>query len=321
MALAYSRNPGTRFDEAVQIARDGPEKIYYTNERVDLLRDYDDDEAQRLVTSLVCEVADNLKLVDMPEKKLLGVDSDIMAKEPPTDRYGKRIYAGVKERLGAMESKLYEGSDVMVIPRAIPRQRDAYYVFGSSGCGKSTWASQYAKEYLREFPGSNIYLFSCKERDPAFDNELPDLIRVTFDRNFVRECKKTATSDPLLRYANSLVIFDDFEQIEDPLIKKAVNHLKDCIFSMGRQHGINIVSIQHKGLGGHKTMAELCESSAIVCFPIANLGESKRLISKYLALEKMQMERIFDEDGRMERWISIIRPNIIVTPHYVKIVE
>lgn len=322
MSLAYSRIAGNKIKDGIQIARDGDRILYYIDEDIDILKDQDQDDAEELITNTVDEVVETLRLCNLTTSKLINVDSDVLAKEPPTDRYGKRIYNGVKEILSAQESKTYEGEKIQVIPRCIEDQRDAAYVFAPSGAGKSTWCAYFALEYLRMYPGNRVFIFSRKEFDPIFDNVIPGLIRVVMDRNFVRNNQqRNGEFDPISEYRDSLVIFDDFLKIEDATIRKSAERLKNAIFELGRQYNINILSVQHKGLGGAKSITELTECSHIICFPKMNIGESKRLVEKYLCFSKMQMERIFDEEARKERWMAIIRPNIIITEHYIKIIN
>lgn len=324
MSLSFNRIAGNNeIEEGFQFVKDGNQKIYYIDQPIDVLREYDEEDAEDLVTNLVDDVVSKLKLYNLTTKKLIDVDSDVMAKDAPRDRYAKRVYAGVKEQLASMESKYYESAHpLQVIPRKILGQRDGYYIFGPSGSGKSTWCSKYARAYLQENPGSRVFIFSRKEFDPVFDGVIPDLIRVVLDRNFVREHqRRPGDNDPIANYENSLVIFDDFLKIEDPTIKKAAEHLKNSLYELGRQYNIDICSIQHKGLGGVKSIIELAESTGIVLFPRINMGESYRLVEKYLCFSKDQMLRIFDDASKRERWMCILRPNIIITERYIKIID
>lgn len=324
MSLSYSRIAGNDgIEEGFQIVRDGSHKIYYIDQPIDVLKEHDGDAAEDLVTDLVDDVVTKLRLYNLTTKKLIDVDSDVIAKDAPRDRHAKRVFAGVKDELSKMESKYYESQHpLQIIPRKIPSQRDAYYIFGPSGSGKSTWASKYARAYQEENPGNRVFIFSRKEFDPVFDGVVPNIIRVVMDRNFVREHqRRPGDEDPIAFYENSLVIFDDFLKIEDVTIRKSAEHLKNSLYELGRQYSIDICSIQHKGLGGAKSIIELAESSVIVCFIKINMGESERLVQKYLCFSKDQMLRIFDEAAKKERWMAIIRPNIIVTEHYIKVID
>jgi len=316
----------TSNSEVHPIARDGPQLIYYDEEPVDIVSEYGPDGAVPIVGDMLDEAVEELRMNQLDTRKLINIENDVLSRDPPTDRHSKRAYAAVRDKLGHMEYKCLwcntpEG--FQVTPRMIPNQRDAYYIFGMSGCGKSTWCSRYALEWLREHPGQTVYLFSRKTQDPVFDGVIPTLVRIALDRKFItdHQTKGRSIADPISKYANSLVIFDDFHKIEDPMLLKAVLHLKNSMYELGRQYDIDICSIQHKGMGGAKSQVELCESTAIVCFPKMNLGESQKVLTTYLRFTKDQMSRIFDEKGKQQRWMCIIRPNIIVTQDYIKIVD
>jgi len=320
MALTFARIAGNRrINDGIPIARDGNIMIYYVDDPIDILKEQHPEDAEDLVLNLVDDVADKLGISNISTKNLIDIDNDIIANEIPTNRYGKRIVAKVKDELGAMEAKFYRAKNTLsVVPPQIEGQTSRIYIFGQSGSGKSTWASKYALEYLAVNPGNRVFIMSRKEYDPAFDPVIPDLIRVKLDRNFVKENRK---KDPLDFYSDSLVIFDDFSKIPDTTIVKAVDQLKNSLLELGRQYNTNIISIQHKGLGGLKSAAELSECTSLVCFPRQNPRESMNVYKKYLLFGNEAMKRIFDDDGMRERWMYILKPNIIVTENYIKIID
>lgn len=321
MSLSFNRIANNNnLELGVPIARDGDRIIYYIDEEIDLLREQHPEDAEAMITEMVDNAVEGLRLYNLTTKKLIDVDADVMAKDAPRDRFGKRIFSNVKEQLAMKESKFYRAIDgLQVTPQLIPNQRNAYYVFGKSGCGKSTWSSKYALEWLTVHPGGKVFIFSRKTYDPVFDDVVPGIIRVVLDRNFVRDQKGTNGEDPIIPYANSLVIFDDFLKIDDPTIKKAAEKLKNALFELGRAQGTDIISVQHKGKGGAKSMIELAECSAVVCFPKLNLGESQKVLETYLCFDKTQMMRVFDEEGKKQRWMCVIHPNIVITESYIKI--
>lgn len=323
MSLSYSNIAGTNGNDSTQIAKDGDQVIYYIDDSVDKLRELDDNEAEDLIIELVDDAVADLRLVNLTTKKLVDVDGDIMANEPPRDRYSKRVFSDVKNRLAQMESKYYRARHgLQVIPRNLPTLNDRYYVFGMSGCGKSTWCSNYALAWSSEHTGQPVYIFSRKTCDPAYDGVIPNLVRIILDRGFVHDNSGDSEGeDRIQRYANSLVIFDDFLKIDDKLIRDAAQHLKNSIYELGRQYNTDIISSQHKGLGFSKSITELTESTGIVLFPKLNLGESKKVLEKYLCFSKEQIARILDEESKKERWMCIIRPDIVITEKYIKIID
>jgi energy-coupling factor transporter ATP-binding protein EcfA2 len=317
MALTYSTTSNP-YRDAVQIARDGNIKIYYIDNPIDLIEEKDEDsDLEELITDLVDDVVDKLRISNLSTKKLLDIDADIISKDHPTGRKERLIYNQVKDKLGELESKYYEGRMIELLPRGVHGQTDRLYISGSSGSGKSTLAGRFAVQYEDENPGCNVYLISHKPFDVAFDTKVQDLIRIPVDRNFIRE----TTADNIQNYNNSLIIFDDFLMIPDNEVRKAVEKFKNAVMELGRQYNINCISIQHKGLGGGKSITDLVESNIIVVFPKSNLRESMSLVSKYLCFTKDQFERVFDKVTRKAHWLAVIKPNIIVTNNIIKIID
>jgi len=326
MALTYSQYAGhNKIHDSVQIARNGNIKIYYIDSPMDILKEHDPDDAMDIISNLVDEATNDLQFMNIGTKKLMDLDSDILTNSCPVNRQQRRIFHEVKNKLAVGENKFYHCPDgtLLVVPPIQDGQRNAVYISGPSGVGKSSWCSQYARQYQIENPGNRIFLFSRKTYDPAFDGVIDGLIRVPLDRKFITDTQQVPGSDidPLASYNNSLIIFDDFESIADPIIKKAVLLFKDAVFTLGRQHKIDICSIQHKSLGGAKSMVDLCESNVLVCFPRKSLGECMRMLSRYCHYSKYQLEQIFDDKSKLERWMCIIRPNFIITQHYIKVID
>lgn len=324
MALTYAQYTLPN-DDSVQIATDGNKKIYYVDHNIDLLKEYNPDEALGLVTDLVDDTVEDLRLLNMNPKILNDVDFDIMNKSCPTDKKRSKIYNIVKDRLSGMESKIYKpiNGHIMFVPIKKEGQNNRLYINGQSGSGKSVLCGRYALKYQEQNPGNEVYLFSRKMHDPAYDNVIPGLIRVPLNRQFIGLTQRPdeGQNDPLERFANSLMIFDDIESIQNPDILNAVINFKNSAFQLGRQYNIDICSIQHKGLGGKKSIVDLVEANVIVCFPKKNLGETTKILKNYCLYNKHEMDRILDEDMKNERWMCVIRPNIIICENFIKVLN
>lgn len=320
MSLAYSRLAGNKqITDAIPIAKDSNIIIYYCDDPIDILKEQDLDDTEDLVLNLVDDIADKLGISNISTNKLIQYDNDIISGEIPNDRYGKRIASKAKDELGALESKYYRShSKLQVIPSNVPNQTARFYIAGDSGAGKTWFASNYACEYLAEDPERRVFLISDKDYDPSIDPKIPDLIRIKLDRNFVKNANKRETFN---QYANSLVIFDDFNEMFDKVIVKAIDLLKNWLLKLGRQYNINVISIQHKGLNGKQSSTELSECNYIVLFPASNARETEEILKKYLLFKGPTMQRVLDEEGRQERWMAIKKPNIIITEHYIKIIN
>jgi hypothetical protein len=325
MSLTYQNYAGhNSITDCDQIAIDRYKnknlKIYYCEDQLDILTEHD--EPLDIISEMVDDATSALQVLNIGSNKLNDLDCEVLAGNCPNEKKQRRIYNEVKDSIAALESKIYHPikADIMVIPRNIPSQNERIYVSGSSGSRKSTWVGIYATYYLAENPGGRVYLVSRKTYDKAFDGIVPGLIRIPLNRQFIKDMQQK-DGDPLDKYENSLIIFDDFESISDPALKKAIFHFKDSCFQLGRSHDISVCSIQHKALGGNKSMVDICEANIFVFFPRNNLRESKAMISRYCGFEKDQMERIFTREFQQQRWAAIIRPDVLITKDYIKVIN
>lgn len=307
-------------DENYQIGQDitTGQTIYYCDNELDATQN--EEVVHRTIPKLVDEAVVDMKLVNLSTRKLLETEVDLAVKDAPNNRHQKKVYNYVRTALDSMESKVYYNPDgkIELVPRNIADQVDRLYIFGSSGAGKSTMAAKYALQYLKQYPGNRIFLFSQKSRDRVFDS-IDGLIRVPFTRAFVTDHQ--GGDEALLNYQDSLVIFDDVIAVDDPDIRTSVQRFKNLCLSLGRAYGISTCSIIHKGLSGRESMVELCEASHLVGFPKFNLDEFKKLVQRYCGGDKSKISRIFDEAVCSCRWMCIIRPNIIVTEKFIRIIK
>lgn len=330
MSLSFSRmvtsanNSCTAYHiaKAVHEARDITMYIYYNSTNNDCRQMIEKETLIGTIREMVDDACEELHL-QIATNKLLLVEADLMAKDRPTGRLEKRVFDHSMKMIEFSESKYYkvlDGMKIEVIPRHIEAQQDRLYVSGPSGSGKSRFSSIYARNYLLQFPGNRVFIFSRKEFDPILDGVVPGLIRVALNRELVGTVTRPGT-DVLNEYSNSLLLFDDFDGVEDVTIRTAVQHFKNSMLNLGRQYGISIISITHKLLSGVKSREEMIEATHFVVFPQSNIGEVKKLFKSYCGFEKEHIEKILDEEGKAQRWMCIVRPNIIITEGYIKVIK
>lgn len=329
MSLSYCAYAGNnRITDGMQIARHGGQKIYYIDDPIDVIHDVEPVDGFGLVTDTVNEQAKDLQLLGLPAKKLNDTDFAVYNGITPGNKLLKKLYNKVKDDIAVRNSKVYhigsgQHEHVSIVPKCMHGQRDCCYVSGSAGSGKSTWCRQFAIEWQKEHPGQKVYLFSRKQYDEAYDEHIPNLIRIPINRNFIteNEPKYDGDSDPLEPYRDSLLIFDDIECIHDTAIKEAVIHFKDSAIQLGRSLGIDVCSVLHKGLSGKMSMVDLAEANIIVVFPRMNSREVRNILKNYCSFSRDEVDRILDDETKRSRWLAVIKPNIIATENYVKVFD
>ncbi len=73
-----------------------------------------------------------------------------------------------KKEIQKQERKLSLDGDGFLEPLCNPYARQAPFVVGMAGAGKSVWSGQYVRSYNRCFPENKVYLLSPHDDDPAF---------------------------------------------------------------------------------------------------------------------------------------------------------
>lgn len=175
--------------------------------------------------------------------------------------------------------------------------RHVIYIVGESGSGKSYWTAEYAREYIRMFPKHEVFLFSKKEVDKAFDTNRK-IQRILLDESFL-EGDELSYKD----FKNSLLIFDDIETMKDR-VGVAVKRLRQDALELGRSFNISVCMTEHIACDGEKTKPLINESTHYVFFRGGNVHNLTRLLDKYIGFEdsKNQIKRIFNLPSK---WILV----------------
>ena len=94
----------------------------------------------------------------------------------------------------------------------INAERSCNFIVGASGSGKSRYICEWVKQYKRFYKKNPIYVFSSLSEDESLEPIKP--LRIILDDIFLRE------PIDLKMYADSCVIFDDCDTIQDKKIKE-----------------------------------------------------------------------------------------------------
>ena len=179
------------------------------------------------------------------------------------------------------------------------RERDSYYIVGSSGSGKSYFTRQYAQEYNRVYPDRPVYLFS-KIRD---DDSLKGIDNLKSVKVQKFTSPVTAASFYQNTAHNSLLVFDDVDTISKPEIRLSLKQLKDDALELGRHQNLSFISIAHLGTRGAETRRDLSEAQVLVVFPMSLNGSNMRMLEAYAGLTKKDIMAL--KKRVASRWVMI----------------
>lgn len=233
----------------------------------------------------------------------------------------KQIIKGIKKgkRLNQDLFKCFElrkttADRIEPVPMIVPNQRDALYITGPSGSGKSHFVKLYLDNYIQYLPDNPIYLFSWKGEDELFTpyENKGKITRVPIKSEDYLDMVKSEQGLSVDDFENCLVIFDDIGKIDPIILKKHVDLLRDQILELGRSRDIFILTTTHVPCNGKNTQLSLIESNKIVFFPSKmNQRNCKYLLGDVFGLTNDELKRI--KALRTKYWVLFSKE----TPRYV----
>jgi len=202
------------------------------------------------------------------------------------------------------------GGSFILHPSETPER---VYVAGPSGAGKSTITAQYVREFHEMYPKRSIFLFSTHDGEKAYE-ELP-VTQIDLDQEFL--------DDPpgLAELKESLVIFDDTDNLQDKGLQRAVQAVNSDLLANGRKHGIYVITLNHQISDYSRTRTQLNEANRVVLFP--NAGGTyhvTRFLKVYAGMDKVQIKKFLDTSSRWAALGTTI-PAYVITENEVYLVR
>ena len=97
----------------------------------------------------------------------------------------------------------------------------------------------------------------------------------------------------------SLVVFDDIDQIGDKHIQDAVWNLRNTILEVGRSKKISIIVVAHQITNYKQSRIPLNESEYIIFFSRSGgKHQIKYFLKTYAGMDKTQINKVFDVQSR-----------------------
>lgn len=188
------------------------------------------------------------------------------------------------------------------------KERDVLYIFGQSGSGKSYYVQMYANNYRQLFPKNNIFVFSTLDSDKEGLDKIKGLKRIKLDAEFIND-----EIVPTVDFKNSLIIFDDVDNISDKKTKAVVWTYMNNFLQTGRHHCISVAITFHVSAGGNATKMILNEATSLTFFPATIGGRNlKYICDSYLGMDKEQIKKLKKLNSR---WITVQKtyPKVILS--------
>lgn len=184
------------------------------------------------------------------------------------------------------------------------KERECIYISGPSGAGKSYLAAKYMTRYKEVYPENKIILFSNK----PMEHNSPKYLHLKVTENLFSKLD-------LDNYKNSLVIFDDVENIvSEKALQNKLMRLMEEMLNVGRSKRITVIIISHVMMNYRFTKNIILECNKVVMFPRSgSRHQYVNFMKTYLGFDSNKIDDILTTKSR---WLVLDKEfpmNILTT--------
>lgn len=244
--------------------------------------------------------------VELPRSFWRKVDPDKMAilqnaitkRISPRDASLVEYYDEALSLLSKLSGRTLEFHDTLVYQMPMKKDMEHILLAAPSGAGKTYFACNWIKQFLKMNKNKEFFIISRHEVTEDKQVERLKPYRISLE-----EFDEGAEPIHMEDLENSVVMFDDIENIQNKKIVSKIQSLRNDIAENGRHNNIKLVSCIHVLLGGGQTKILLNEASSVVLFPKSGATHHITLFcKKYMGFNKDTIKKILDLPSR---WVSI----------------
>jgi chromosomal replication initiation ATPase DnaA len=208
--------------------------------------------------------------------------------EPEDERVNKLFYDAIE----LFEKKKTKGFQLGTGKLEVMPNPDVYerlFIAGQSGSGKSYFASQYIKRYLKMNRNNDFVLVSSVTDDDKLEKLEPQRIE---PESLVQQ---GLGHDEI---ENNVVLFDDVLSIPNRAVKNAVLNNLNHLIETNRHTQTNVIIINHLLSNHHETRKIINEATSITFFPNTNKAGIEKYLKTYEGLNSNQIRKIVNLPSR-----------------------
>lgn len=202
-------------------------------------------------------------------------------------------------------SNTAEFGKIVPLPNIVDREN--VYVAGPMKSGKSYYAAEYIRNFLKIFPKKDCIIFTKIPRDLNIDKvseEFPGRVRRFMIEGPEGEELLKNPINVKAELQNCLCVFDDTEASSNPKMTKYMQLLRDDVMKNGRdqsEQGLDTYTLvtNHQITDYQKTRDVLFESSCIVIFPRAgNHNQIERVMKNQVGMDREKIRWVLNANSR-----------------------
>lgn len=200
------------------------------------------------------------------------------------------------------------------LPYIVPGQRQAIFIWGASGSGKSVSARMYidhVRNLKRPKDKPEVWIFSGNDNhDPAFDGMKNVYF---FDLENVGDLMQLSYKE----FKDCIVVFDDWES-KNETVAILLENLMRQLLEFSRKQNVTIIAITHQAMQGNRTKSIIKECDTFIVYHKNDWNSCFRFMNNYLNMNARDLEQIRRLPGRM----LVLRkshPSVLVSDKLIKI--
>lgn len=234
-----------------------------------------------------------LDKLDLTETDKAELNDALKSGLEPDDEGLTKIFYNFMDYIKLKNCKFTLRSGGKLEPLPNPKIVEKVLISGISGSGKSTFAANYIKNYLKQHRENNFYIISSVDNDEVLDRLQPERL----DYNEIAE-----DGISLDELEDSIVLFDDIGTIQPKSVRKVVEGLRNSLLECGRHVRTAVIAISHLITNHHESRITLNEAQSIVLFPRSNARAIRKYLSEYQNYDKALISRCLNLKSR---WFMI----------------
>lgn len=219
------------------------------------------------------------------------------------------------------EDCCFEPSSIMIRDcefEQVPSFEDrCLYIAGPSNSGKTTYAGKYIEKYLILNKKAKFFVFSLLGDDKGIDHLKPHRIKINEELVENPIDIQSEISD------DSIILFDDIDNLQDKKLQIAINKIKGQILEIGRHKNIRIVVTSHLINPNERAASRtlLNEMNTLTVFPGA--GSSYQIdyaLKRYFGFSPSQIKGILNTKSR---WVTVFKsyPQVVLSTNEANLVS
>jgi len=181
-----------------------------------------------------------------------------------------------------------------MLPYIEPNQRQAVYISGVSGSGKSTSAVTYIKKLRKSAPKYKnypTYLWTANSIEDTVFKDLKNTYRINIE-DYTNLADLSYTE-----FENCIVVFDDWEALERPMLVYFRDMMKKLL-EYSRKQNVVIIVITHMTQQGLLTKPIIFECDTFILYHRNNFNACRKFLQNYMDLDNDVMDKVKKMHGR-----------------------